>query len=65
MRRPWIPVSRTALACACRCWDPLENADMVGLDLTLDIHNTIIPELDRSAGPNLHLERALVAAGEA
>ena len=31
---------------------PLENADMVGLDLTLDIHKTIIPELDRSAGPH-------------
>ena len=41
---------------------PLENADMVGLDLTLDIHNTIIPELDRSAGPNDHL-RELVANG--
>ena len=25
---------------------------MVGLDLTLDIHKTIIPELDRSAGPH-------------
>ena len=31
---------------------PLENADLVGLDLTLDIHRTMIPELDRSAGPN-------------
>ena len=36
---------------------PLENADMVGLDLTLDIHRTIIPELDRSAGPNPYLEQ--------
>jgi 3-hydroxybutyryl-CoA dehydrogenase len=35
---------------------PLENADMVGLDLTLDIHKTIIPELDRSEGPNPYLE---------
>ncbi|MCW3836200.1 3-hydroxyacyl-CoA dehydrogenase family protein [Sphingomonas canadensis] len=41
---------------------PLENADLVGLDLTLDIHRTIIPELDRSAGPHPHLA-ALVAAG--
>lgn len=31
---------------------PLENADLVGLDLTLDIHRTIIPALDRSDGPN-------------
>ncbi|MEZ5916046.1 MAG: 3-hydroxyacyl-CoA dehydrogenase family protein [Parvularculaceae bacterium] len=31
---------------------PLENADLVGLDLTLDIHKTIIPALDRSDGPS-------------
>jgi 3-hydroxybutyryl-CoA dehydrogenase len=41
---------------------PLENADLVGLDLTLDIHRTLIPELDRSAGPSPYLE-AQVAAG--
>jgi 3-hydroxybutyryl-CoA dehydrogenase len=40
---------------------PLENADMVGLDLTLDIHKTVIPELDRSAGPNPFLEQQLEA----
>lgn len=40
----------------------LENADMVGLDLTLDIHKTIIPELDRHDRPNELLER-YVAAG--
>ncbi len=41
---------------------PLENADLVGLDLTLDIHRTIIPELDRRAGPHELLE-AKVAGG--
>jgi len=41
---------------------PLENADLVGLDLTLDIHKTIIPELDRSDRPSPYLERQ-VAAG--
>jgi len=40
---------------------PLENADLVGLDLTLDIHKTIIPELDRSAGPNPYLEEQIAA----
>lgn len=40
---------------------PLENADMVGLDLTLDIHKTIIPELDRSSGPNPYLEEQVSA----
>jgi len=41
---------------------PLENADLVGLDLTLDIHKTIIPELNRSDRPDPYLE-AQVAAG--
>jgi len=36
---------------------PLENADLIGLDLTLDIHNTIIPELDHSQGPNPLLKK--------
>jgi 3-hydroxybutyryl-CoA dehydrogenase len=42
---------------------PLENADLVGLDLTLDIHRTILPELNRSDGPHPYLE-AQVAAGK-
>ena len=41
---------------------PLENADLVGLDLTLDIHRTIIPELDRHDGPHEFLA-AKVAGG--
>ncbi len=31
---------------------PLENADMVGLDLTLAIHDYILKHIDRSAGPS-------------
>jgi 3-hydroxybutyryl-CoA dehydrogenase len=42
---------------------PLENADLVGLDLTLDIHRTIMPELDRLPHPNPYLQ-SLVAAGK-
>lgn len=30
---------------------PLENADLVGLDLTEDIHNVILPHLDRGERP--------------
>lgn len=41
---------------------PLENADLVGLDLTLDIHRTIIPELDNHTGPHEFLA-AHIAAG--
>lgn len=36
---------------------PLENADLVGLDLTLDIHRTMIPELDRHDCPHEFLEQ--------
>jgi 3-hydroxybutyryl-CoA dehydrogenase len=38
---------------------PLENADMVGIDLTRDIHETIIPELNRDARPNPLLDTLL------
>jgi 3-hydroxybutyryl-CoA dehydrogenase len=31
---------------------PLENADLVGLDLIEDIHNVILPDLDRSQAPS-------------
>lgn len=41
---------------------PLENADLVGLDLTRDIHETIIGALDRHEGPH-ELLRELVGAG--
>lgn len=41
---------------------PLENADLVGLDLTLDIHKTMIPELSRLDRPDPYLE-AQVKAG--
>lgn len=36
---------------------PLENADLVGLDLTLDIHKTLIPELNRLDRPHPYLEQ--------
>ncbi len=42
---------------------PLENSDLVGLDLTLDIHRTLLADLDRSAGPQKLLTDK-VAAGE-
>src|SRR5207302_2290832 len=36
---------------------PLENADLVGTDLTLAIHKTVLPDLDRTAGALPYLER--------
>jgi 3-hydroxybutyryl-CoA dehydrogenase len=42
---------------------PLENADLVGTDLTLAIHETLLPDLDRTAGA-LPLLRTLVKQGK-
>ena len=42
---------------------PLEQSDLVGLDLTLAIHEVMIADLDRTPGPHPYL-RAKVAAGE-
>jgi 3-hydroxybutyryl-CoA dehydrogenase len=41
---------------------PLENADLVGTDLTLAIHENVLPHLDRTPGP-LPLLRGLVQEG--
>jgi 3-hydroxybutyryl-CoA dehydrogenase len=42
---------------------PLENADLVGTDLTLAIHQTVLPDIERRPGPSPYLE-ALVANGK-
>jgi 3-hydroxybutyryl-CoA dehydrogenase len=39
---------------------PLENADLIGTDLTLDIHNAVLGHIDRSPLPSPYL-KALVA----
>jgi 3-hydroxybutyryl-CoA dehydrogenase len=41
---------------------PIENADLVGTDLTLDIHTVVLPHLDRSPEPSTYLT-GLVASG--
>lgn len=41
---------------------PLENADLVGTDLTLAIHETLLPELNRDTAPSPYL-RDLVTQG--
>jgi 3-hydroxybutyryl-CoA dehydrogenase len=42
---------------------PLENADLVGTDLTLAIHQTVLPAIDARPGPSPYLE-SLVAQGK-
>jgi len=39
---------------------PMENADLIGLDLTLAVHGTLFPDLARDTAPNRLLE-AMVA----
>ena len=41
---------------------PLENADLVGTDLTFAIHKTVLPDIEARPGPSPYLER-LVADG--
>ena len=36
---------------------PLENADLVGTDLTLAIHQTVLPAIDSRSGPSPYLEK--------
>jgi 3-hydroxybutyryl-CoA dehydrogenase len=42
---------------------PLENADLVGTDLTLAIHETVLPAIDSRPGPSPYLKK-LVASGK-
>jgi 3-hydroxybutyryl-CoA dehydrogenase len=42
---------------------PLENADLVGTDLTLAIHQTVLPAIESRAGPSPYLE-GLVTQGK-
>ena len=42
---------------------PLENADLVGTDLTLAIHQTVLPDIESRPGPSPYLEK-LVADGK-
>lgn len=42
---------------------PLEQSDLVGLNLTMDIHKTLLADLDRTPGPHPYLA-ARIAAGE-
>lgn len=36
---------------------PLENADLVGTDLTLDIHSTVLADIEARRGPSPYLEQ--------
>lgn len=42
---------------------PLENADLVGTDLTLAIHQTVLPDIEHRPAPSPYLEK-LVADGK-
>jgi 3-hydroxybutyryl-CoA dehydrogenase len=40
---------------------PMEQSDLVGLDLTLDISNVLVADLDRSSGPHPFLQEKVKA----
>jgi len=42
---------------------PLENADLVGTDLTLAVHDTVLPAIESRPGASPYLQ-GLVAAGK-
>ena len=58
-----MPSSRPRSAAASPCSGPLENADLVGTDLTLAIHETVLPAIDSRPGPSPYLQK-LVADGK-
>ncbi len=56
-------MARNTLGLKLGAMGPIENADYVGLDLTLAIHNAVLPSLNRDREPSIALQ-ALVASGK-
>jgi 3-hydroxybutyryl-CoA dehydrogenase len=56
-------VVRNTIGLRLGCMGPVENADYVGLDLTLAIHEALLPSLDRDPAPS-PLLRELVRRGD-
>lgn len=56
-------VIKASFGCRLPVLGPLENADLVGTDLTLAIHNVVLPAIDSRSRPSPYLER-LVAEGK-
>ena len=50
-------VIKTAFGRRLAVLGPLENADMVGTDLTLAIHNIVLPDIDSRRSPSPYLEK--------
>lgn len=42
---------------------PLENADLVGTELTLAIHETVLPAIDHTPGPSPYLKQLIPREG--
>ncbi|MGV8987033.1 MAG: 3-hydroxyacyl-CoA dehydrogenase family protein [Cypionkella sp.] len=56
-------VVKASFGCRLAVLGPLENADLVGTDLTLDIHNTVLADLENRPGPSPLLQE-IVAEGK-
>ena len=55
-------VVKTSFGARLAALGPLENADLVGIDLTRSIHAYVFPALDRSTAPSAYLD-TLIAEG--
>jgi 3-hydroxybutyryl-CoA dehydrogenase len=55
-------VVKTSFGARLAVLGPLENADLVGIDLTKSIHSYVFPALDRATAPSPYLDR-LIAEG--
>jgi 3-hydroxybutyryl-CoA dehydrogenase len=55
-------VVKTSFGARLAVLGPLENADLVGMELTKAIHSYVLPALDRSIEPSPYLDQ-LIAAG--
>ena len=56
-------VVKASFGCRLAVLGPIENADQVGTDLTLAIHETVLPAIDSRPGPSPYLQK-LVADGK-
>ena len=50
-------VVKASFGCRLPVLGPLENADLVGTDLTLAIHKTVLPAIDSRPGPSPYLQK--------
>ena len=54
-----LPAARRQPSAEHEIIGPLENADLVGTELTLAIHETVLPAIDSTPGPSPYLKQLI------